>query len=281
VAAPPPIPGANQLPVNYQPGQQTPIPLIAPPTPFPGSVPAAQLPPHLVQYGGYGMPPAAQVISPYGQPQQGYPYPYGQPSPLSFTKQMQAAIELDDIPQHLKFQENRSKKVVWAAVLIALFVGGIGLAVLFTRQSNETPAASLVIESMPAGAHVEVDGVALADVTPARFTTRPGTRHDIVVTAPRHKKWTQAVVVPSTGGDVRVVAVLTALRVKLQINSVPGGAEIWINGELRGVTPKVVEDLDPEIVKQVELRLRDHAPEVRTLDWGDRDALGVEVVFPK
>ena len=282
VAAPPPIPGANQLPVNYQPGQpQAPMPLVAPPTPFPGSIPAAHLPPHLVQYGGYGMPPAAQVISPYGQQQPGYPYPYGQQSPMSFTKQMQAAIELDDIPQHLKFQENRSKKVVWAAVLIALFVGGIGLAVLFTRQAGDTPSASLVIESMPAGASVEVDGVALADVTPARFATTPGARHEIVVTAPRHKKWSQAVVVPSTGGDVKVVAVLAALRVKLQINSVPGGAEIWINGELRGVTPKVVEDLDPALVKQVELRLRDHAPEVRTLDWGDRDTLGVEVIFPK
>jgi serine/threonine protein kinase len=278
VAAGPPIPGANQLPVNYQMPQpqpgQPPMPLVAPPTPFPGS-PAAQLPPHLVQYGGYGLPPAAQTIQP------GYPYPYGQQAPLSFTKQMQAAIELDDIPQHLKFQENRSKKVVWAAVLIALFVGGIGLAVLFTRQANETPSASLVIESMPAGATVEVDGTPLPHVTPARFATEPGARHEIVVTAPRHKKWTQAVVVPSTGGDVKVVAVLAALRVKLQINSVPGGAEIWINGELRGVTPKVVEDLDPAIVKQVELRLRDHAPEVRTLDWGDREALGVEVIFPK
>jgi hypothetical protein len=170
---------------------------------------------------------------------------------------------------------------VWAAVLVALFVGGIGLAVLFTRQANDTPPASLVIESVPPGAAVKVDGVALDEPTPARFTTSPGARHEIEVSAPRHKGWKQAVVVPSTGGDVKVVAVLAAVRAKLQINSVPGGAEIWINGELRGVTPKVVEDLDPSIVKQVELRLRDHAPEVRPLDWGDRDTLGVEVIFPK
>ena len=74
-----------------------------------------------------------------------------------------------------------------------------------------------------------------------------------------------------------VAAVLEATRVKLRINSQPGGAEIWINGELRGVTPKVLEGLDPETVKQVELRLGDFAPETRPLDWSQGDTIDVEV----
>jgi hypothetical protein len=261
-------PGWPPQPPHPQPG----MPLVAPPTPPPGSMPAAQLPPHLVQYGGYGMPQAAQTMMP------GQPYPYGYQPPMSFTKQMQAALELDDIPQRYKFQEARSRKLVWAVVLVALFAGGIGLAVLLTRQSQAS-AAALVVESMPAGATVSIDGIALPEKTPARFRTEPGSRHEIEVTAPRHKPWRQTIVVPSSGGDVKVVAVLTGAKVKLRLNSQPGGAEIWINGEMRGVTPRVIEDLDPATAKTVELRLKDFAPEARTLDWGERDTLDVDVKF--
>src|SRR5690606_29811327 len=163
-----------------------------------------------------------------------------------------------DIPATYKLQEARSRKVIWAAALIALFIGGIAITAMVTRTSTGTPSAALVVESMPAGAKVSVDGVALSDVTPVRIATRPGARHELEATAPRDRRWKQAVVVPSTGGDVKMVAVLTATTYKLQVDSKPGGAEIWINGELRGVTPKVLDGLDPEAVKRVELRLKDH-----------------------
>jgi hypothetical protein len=238
-------------------------------------MPVAQLPPHLVQYGGSGMPQAAQVINP------SYPYPYGQQPQMSFTKQMQAAIELDDIPQRYKFQENRARRILLIAAIAAIFVGGIGLAVMLTRSSEPTPTATLVIESMPPGAQVTVDGVTLPEVTPARFVSRPGARHEIVVSATRYKPWTQTVIVPSQGGDMRVVAVLTATTGKLRINSQPGGAEIWINGELRGVTPRTIEGLDPENTRTVEVRLKDYAPEVRELDWSKGGTIDLDVKFRK
>jgi len=291
-----PIPGQHQLPVAFgppglasapvpgvpsgahpQPGwppqppfpaQQQGMPLIAPPTPPPGSIPAPQLPPHLVHYGGF--PHAAQTVMPGAPP--GY-------QAASFTRQMQAALELDDLPQRYRFQEARQRKLMWAIVLVALFAGGIGLAVLLTRQASEGARAELVIESLPSNATVTVDGIALAEKTPSRFRTEPRARHEIEVSAPRHKPWRQTIVVPSSGGDVKIVAVLSAAKVKLRINSVPGGAEILINDEVRGVTPKVIEDLDPATAKKVALRLKDFAPEERALDWGDRDTIDLEVRF--
>jgi hypothetical protein len=151
------------------------------------------------------------------------------------------------------------------------------------RGTEEAPSAQLVIESMPPGAQVTVDGTALTEVTPARYPTAPGARHDIVVTMAHYKNWSQGVVVPSNGGDVKVVAVLAAQTVKLRINTQPGGAEIYINGDLLGVTPKTLEGLDPATTTKVELRLKDFQTEDRALDWSTatNDTIDLDVKFRK
>jgi hypothetical protein len=199
---------------------------------------------------------------------------------MSFTKQMQAAIELDDIPQRYKFQENRSKKVLVIALVVALFVGGIGLAVMFASSSEPPVRATLIVESTPPGATVKIDGVELPDPTPVSFKTLPGARHDIEVDLPKYRPWHQAIVIPSSGGDVKVPAILTASTGKIVINSIPGGAEVWINGEMRGVAPTKIEGVDIDQVKQVELRLKGFASQTFQLAWSN-DTATVDAKFYK
>jgi hypothetical protein len=38
-----------------------------------------------------------------------------------------------------------------------------------------------------------------------------------------------------------------------------------------------IGDLDPDTTRTVELRLRDHAPEIRPLDWSQQSELDLEV----
>jgi hypothetical protein len=58
---------------------------------------------------------------------------------------------------------------------------------------------------------------------------------------------------------------------------VPPGADVYINGQLKGRTPVAIGDLDPDTTRTVELRLRDHAPEIRPLDWSQTSELDLEV----
>jgi hypothetical protein len=99
------------------------------------------------------------------------------------------------------------------------------------------------------------------------------------VVAPHFKPWHRTVVVPSTGGDVKVPALLDATTGKLHINSQPGGAEIWINNELRGRTPRTIDGIDTTTAKIVELRLKDFPVETRPLDWSKGDTIDLDVKF--
>ncbi|MCA9676749.1 MAG: PEGA domain-containing protein, partial [Myxococcales bacterium] len=290
VGGPPTMPGTpsqgfgpSQLPTQPgQPGQ--PMALVAPPTPLPGALPnqaaalGAQLPPHLVPYG---LPPSAQVVSPYPMPQAGsQPYPYGPPG-MTFTKQMQAALDVDEIPRQYKLDRGTSSRLLWVLVGMLLVIGAVGATVFFLRESSGPAAAALVIESVPSGAEVTIDGDKLGETTPARFSTRPGARHEVRVTLPRYKPWTDTLVVSGSGGDVKVVAVLTSITGKLRINSAPGGAEVWLNGRQVGVTPTTLDVPDPAEVTEVELRHKDFGTVTQPVVWDDNDTASIDVKFRK
>jgi serine/threonine protein kinase len=265
-------------------------PMPAPPQPS-GPLVGSDLPPHLQPYG---LPQAAQLIAP-GLPTSaaaaipgamplGAPLdtpsplqPYGGQSP-SFTKQL-AALEVDEIPAHLRLSQGRANWLLRSILAAVIVVGGVGAGMLLLRESDRAqPTASLLIESVPPGAIVTIDGERLSDTTPVPFTaTAPGARHEIKVDLARHRSWSQTVVVPRRGGEVRLMAFLTPNTVRLRVTSVPPGADVYINGQLKGRTPVAIGDLDPDTTRTVELRLRDHAPEIRSLDWSQSSELDLEV----
>lgn len=274
------------------------MPLVAPPTPMPGSLGMPHLPPHMMPYQ---MPPAAQVVMPgYGPPGQGVPgqpampgqtpgygYPYGPPGAapgqpgMTFTKQMQAALDVDEIPAHYKLERSTGNRIAWILAAMMTVLGAVVATVLLMRTSDGPSPSTLVIESVPSGASVKVDGEALTETTPARFRTRPGARHEVRVELPRHKPWTDTVVVSGNGGDLKIVAVLKTSTGKLRINSAPGGAEVWIGGQRVGVTPAAIDIADPTQVKEVELRHKDFGSVVQAVTWDASDTASIDVNFRK
>jgi hypothetical protein len=84
---------------------------------------------------------------------------------------------------------------------------------------------------------------------------------------PRHKPFTERIDIPKTGGRVTVTAVMQPITGKIVINSQPGEAEIWINGQLRGRTPTTLTDIDMGAAKKLELRLKGYQPFVTDLEW--------------
>jgi hypothetical protein len=94
-----------------------------------------------------------------------------------------------------------------------------------------------------------------------------GTRHEIEVELARYKPHVETVDVPKRGGEVPVKAFLTPITGKLRVVTQPDGAEIWIDGTLRGRAPGTITDIDMASAKVLELRLKDYQPYVQKLEW--------------
>jgi hypothetical protein len=271
-----------------------PMPLQSPHTP-PGLAPAPYTPPGLppAPYTPPGMPGLPAHLAPYAmqQPGQGgfpgapggYPFqPYGGGQPQSFTKQMQALVELDELPPHYKLGSPGKSWLLRALLALVIVAGGVAIAILIVRSNeSEAIAASLIIDSTPAGATVTVDGTVLPDQTPARFETQPGARHEIVIELAGHKPHRDAVVVPDAGGQIRVFAFLPAATVKLRIVTIPPGADVYLSERLKGRTPLDLVDLDPASAREVEVRMKDYPPERRTLSWEGKTEQTVEIRLKK
>ncbi|HTJ41874.1 MAG TPA: protein kinase [Kofleriaceae bacterium] len=273
---PGPPPGANVLP---QPPiyQQTPQ----------AALPHNQLPPHLQPYAMQQPPPPGAVSPlPLGAPMQ-TPYPFlPYPSqPQTFTKQL-AALEADEIPAHLRLGANRPNWLLRALLALAIIGGGVAVGLLVLRSQNDASAkASLLIDSVPPGATVIVDGVQLKDPTPVVFTgTQAGARHTIELRLKGKKTWSDTVVVPAAGGEVQVKPFLQSMTVTLHVTSTPPGAEVYFNEDEdhpQGRTPLDVPGLDPSAVKQVKLKLAGYAPETATVDFADASERTVAVTLHK
>jgi hypothetical protein len=249
--------------------------------PVPGAPGApGNLPAHLAPYA------LTQTPGPSGYPPTGPQYPFqpypGSGVPQSFTKQMQAMVELDELPPQYRLGSPGKSWLLRALLAVALIAGGVAAAVLIIRSGEETTiTASLLIDSTPAGATVTVDGNVLPDRTPARFATQPGARHEIVVELAGHQIHKDAVVVPDGGGQIRVFAFLPAVTVKLKVITVPPGADVYLGEQLKGRTPLELVDLDPEAAREIEVRMKDFPPEKRTLAWDGRTEQTVEIRLKK
>ncbi len=264
-----------------------------PPPPPPGPpMPGAGMPP-----GGFAplTPPGLPAhLAPYAMPQAGPqgPYPGGGPQypfqpypgaqPQSFTKQMQALVELDELPPQYRLSPPGTRWLLRALLALVLVAGGVAVALLIIRSGDPGKIeASLLIDSTPPGGTVTVDGTVLPDRTPARFATEPGARHEIVIELVGYKTHTDAVLVPDVGGQIRVFAFLPAVTVKLKVVTIPAGADVYLGEQLKGRSPLEIGDLTPDAAREVEVRLKDYPPEKRTLIWEGKTEQTVEIRLRK
>ncbi|MFN4072788.1 MAG: PEGA domain-containing protein [Thermus sp.] len=121
-----------------------------------------------------------------------------------------------------------------------------------------TPAtATLVVDSRPAGAEVYLNG-RLSGRTPVSLQVNPG-RHEVELRLAGYQTY-RVTVNPRPGERVQVFAQLVpeARQGTLAVTSSPSGAEVYVDGALRGRTPLSLTL--PEGRYAVELRLPGYEP---------------------
>jgi hypothetical protein len=238
---------------------------------YPGYPPQQGYPPPqgYPQYPGYPPPQGyAQPITPGAMYQL---QPHGAPPPqqMSLTGQMRL-FEADEIPDKYKVSGagGRWIKLVIAGVLAISVAAGVTFFIIKSTRDNPPEVASVRVESVPPGAEVTFDGTRLAGATPMTVDSVPvGTRHEIKVELARHKVHTETVDIPKRGGEVPVKAFLTPITGKLRVLTEPDGAEIRIDGQLKGLAPKTITDIDMSSAKTLELRLKDYQVHTQQLVW--------------
>ncbi|HEY1556870.1 MAG TPA: protein kinase [Kofleriaceae bacterium] len=260
--------------------QQPPYAMQPQPAPY-GYAPYPQTPPQGMPYAHPQTPPQGM---PYPHPQtppQGMPnvtpgafypnpmHPFGPPpQPTSLTGQMRL-LEAEEMPSQYRVQRGgRWILLVLAGIAAVSVAGGVTFFIMRASRDSAPPVGTIRVASNPPGAEVSYDGQRLAGITPMTIdAVPPGTRHEIQVTYPRHQPYVETVDIPKQGGEVAITAGLKELMGKLVINTVPAGADIYINGQPRGHTPTTISDIDMDSAKKLELRLKGYQDYEMELQW--------------
>jgi PEGA domain len=101
------------------------------------------------------------------------------------------------------------------------------------------PDAHLIVRSDPSGADATVGGTHLGR-TPAEIDLPAGIAHEVVLSAPGYKNWTQALFAPA-GRKLSVTARLEPILVRVAIQGSPVDAEVFVDGVSRGKAPQSLE----------------------------------------
>ncbi len=156
--------------------------------------------------------------------------------------------------------------VLGAFVAGALATGG-GMW-LGTRQAAGD--SEIVVTSQPSGAKVEVDGRPWRQTTPTAVTAVGPGRHSVRVSAAGHAPIEQSLVV-ERGGRTAMEVVLPAMQRELELQSVPAGARVFIDGELQhGRTPMTVK-ISQDDFHELRFDLDGYESEARPIKPEDRD----------
>ena len=128
--------------------------------------------------------------------------------------------------------------VVLGAVAL---VGLIGLGVWLATRPDPT---TLVIDSSPAGARVEIEGHPAASSTPMTLEDlTPGHRYHVEVELEGYERSAQDIRLHE--GENRNIFVLNPVRVTLRVDTQPEGAQVWVDDVLRGSAPLEIPNLSP------------------------------------
>jgi hypothetical protein len=101
------------------------------------------------------------------------------------------------------------------------------------------PDAHLVLRSEPSGADATVAGTHLGR-TPTEMDLPSGIAHQVVLSAPGYKDWIRPVFA-EPGRKLSVVARLEPILARVSVQGDPSGAEVLVDGVVRGKTPQTFE----------------------------------------
>jgi hypothetical protein len=218
-----------------------------------------------------------------GQPMQGMPYGSPMyPPPMSMTGQMRL-YEADELPPQYRISSSgRAIKLVIGAVLAVSVAAAVTFFIIRSTRDLAPSFGAIRVTSVPEGAEVSYDGQRLVGGTPMTIEEVPlGTRHEIKVVKEHNKPYIETVDVPKTGGQVEVSARLEPITGKLKVVSHPDGAEVVIDGQLRGRAPTILNGVDMGTARKLELRLKDYQPYVQDLTWPANGEIDIEHTLVK
>jgi hypothetical protein len=246
-------------------------------------------------YPSQGYPAQGYAQQPY--PSQGYPQqagyspapmtpgalyqfqPYGAPPPKQMTLTGQLRLfEADEIGDKYKVSGGpRWIKIALAGLVAVSVTAGVTFFIVKATRESTPTVGRVRVESVPPGAEVTFDGTRMAGATPYTIDSVPvGTRHEVEIRLPRHKLHTETVDIPKKGGEVLVKGIMEPITGKLRINTIPDGADIYIDGVRRGRAPMTISDIDMASAKSVELRLKDYEPYKQDLVWPDNGEISIQ-----
>ena len=127
----------------------------------------------------------------------------------------------------------------------------------------------LWIKSTPSGATVQVGDKVFLPTTPNKYEVRAGAPLDLIILAKNYEPYRRKVT-PEPGGMLRIVAKLKQKFGRIELRSNPTGSTVFINGDERGKTPALIENLD--LTKSTRLRLvhDGFVPYETSIEWGEK-----------
>jgi serine/threonine protein kinase len=153
-------------------------------------------------------------------------------------------------------------RLAWAAIAGALAATAVALVALRGSTDAKALHGTLKIVSVPPGAALRLDGVALAKRTPIALENIDRQKaHRLEVSLDGYQTKTETV-----EREEEVIVVLQADVGTLRLSSDPAGAEVYLDNHPAGVTPLVV-DLPFARSIELELRLRGYRAYREVLDW--------------
>ncbi|HYU15702.1 MAG TPA: PEGA domain-containing protein, partial [Candidatus Acidoferrum sp.] len=140
-------------------------------------------------------------------------------------------------------------------------------------EAATLPAAAtlavLVIDSIPSGARVRLDGRQLPEPTPTSAEIAPRVAHVVELEREGYRRYVDEGVSSRSGETVRITPPLLAERASLSVITVPPGAEVSLDGEVLGETPLHRDDLRPGRDRRLTLRKQDFKPIDLTVEMVD------------
>jgi hypothetical protein len=178
---------------------------------------------------------------------------------------------------------------LWIALLALVIVGG-GAGVWAMSRGGDEPAeaarpaagqvadaavvappvapeeATLILDSVPPGATVWVDGNRLPEPTPTTALVDPTAPHRIEIEAEHHARWSLENVRVEAGKTFPIKPTLVSLRARLKVDTEPQGAVAILDGDELGTTPIERDDLEPGNGRKLVLRKRGYDTARVTVD---------------
>ncbi len=128
--------------------------------------------------------------------------------------------------------------IILLVVIVAIIFAGVIIALSYFNGVK----GSVFVDSFPRGAEVFLDGVKQGE-TPITIKDLSLGEYEIQVSHDGYRTFTKTFSITRANPKVTVIANLEHVTFVLQVSSYPTEAEVYVDGEKKGLTPITIDDL--------------------------------------